>query len=129
MPAKVLVVSGSSDWVVPSGPEAIEPMGRATSTGGSGHRLVLAERADHFNLRSPQGDGGGALRGLLLAWFNAAAQAGPGVAPQLPAAGWGSSSHPLRDVTTALPQVATPVPATGATPAVAPGTAPALVQP
>ncbi|WP_158217049.1 alpha/beta fold hydrolase [Synechococcus sp. 8F6] len=108
MPAKVLVVSGNSDWVVPSGPEAIEPMGRATRSAGSGHRLVLAERADHFNLRSPQGDGGGALRGLLLAWFNAAAQAGPGVTPQLPAGGWGSSRHPLRDVTTTLPQLAVP---------------------
>ena len=109
MPAKVLVVSGNSDWVVPSGPEAIEPMGRATRSAGSGHRLVLAERADHFNLRSPQGDGGGALRGLLLAWFNAAAQAGPGVSPQLPAGGWGSSRHPLRDVTTTLPQLPSPV--------------------
>lgn len=108
MPAKVLVVSGSSDWVVPSGPEAIEPMVRVTRSGASGHRLVLAERADHFNLRSPQGDGGGALRGLLLAWFNAAAQAGPGGTPQLPAAGWGSSRHPLRDVTTTLPQMPMP---------------------
>jgi predicted dienelactone hydrolase len=106
---KVLVVSGNSDWVVPSGPEAIEPMGRATRSANSGHRLVLAEGADHFNLRSPQGDGGGALRGLLLAWFNAAAQAGPGGSPQLPAGGWGSSSHPLRDVTLFLPQVAPPV--------------------
>ncbi len=108
MPAKVLVVSGSSDWVVPSGPEAIVPMGRVTRSGGSGHRLVLAEGADHFNLRSPKGDGGGALRALLLAWFNAAALAGPGVAPQLPAGGWGSSSHPLRDVTPSLPKEAEP---------------------
>ena len=69
---------------------------RATRSGESGHRLVLVENADHFNLRSPQGDGGGVLRGLLLAWFNAAAQAPAGTAPQLPAGGWGSSSHPLR---------------------------------
>ena len=111
MPAKVLVVSGSSDWVVPPGPEAIEPMARATRSGESGHRLVLVENADHFNLRSPQGDGGGVLRGLLLAWFNAAAQAPAGTAPQLPAGGWGSSSHPLREVTSALPRVAPAAPA------------------
>jgi predicted dienelactone hydrolase len=108
MSAKVLVVTGASDWVVPPGPEAIEPMARATRSGDSGHRLVLVERADHFNLRSPQGDGGGPLRGLLLAWFNAAAQVSPGTAPQLPGGGWGSTTHPLRDVTLALPQVAAP---------------------
>lgn len=108
MSAKVLVVTGGSDWVVPPGPEAIEPMARATRSGDSGHRLVLAERADHFNLRSSQQDGGGPLRGLLLAWFNAAAQAAPGTAPQLPGGGWGSPSHPLRDVTTALPRVVAP---------------------
>lgn len=129
MTAKVLVVSGSSDWVVPSGPEAIEPMGRATRTGNSGHRLVLAERADHFNLRSPQGDGGGVLRGLLLAWFSAAVQAGPGGAPQLPTAGWGSSSHPLRDVTNALPQVVSPTAAPGDIPEVAPGASASAVRP
>jgi len=129
MVAKALVVTGSSDWVVPSGPEAIEPMGRVTHSHQSGHRLVLAERADHFNLRSPQGDGGGALRGLLLAWFNAAAQAGPGASPQLPAGGWGSSSHPLRDVTTALPQVPPPAPFTGAIPAVSPKASPAVARP
>lgn len=59
MKAKVLVISGSRDWVVPPGPEAIEPMARATRGGASGHRLVLAENADHFNLRSPRGEAGG----------------------------------------------------------------------
>jgi predicted dienelactone hydrolase len=105
MGAAVLVVSGSSDWVVPSGPEAIEPMARATRSGSTGHRLVLAERADHFNLRSPLADGGGPLRGLILAWFNAAGQASPGVAPQLPPGGWGNTVLPLRDVTGSLPQI------------------------
>ncbi len=104
MTAKVLVISGSRDWVVPPGPEAIEPMARATRDGGSGHRLVLAENADHFNLRSPRGEAGGPLRGLLLAWFNAAARTSPGAAPQLPLDGWGSATHPLREVTSALPQ-------------------------
>ncbi|MEX0589119.1 MAG: alpha/beta fold hydrolase, partial [Cyanobium sp.] len=109
MGATVLVVTGSSDWVVPSGPEAIEPMARATRSGSQGHRLVLAENADHFNLRSSLADGGGPLRGLILAWFNAAGQAAPQTAqkqtaPQLPTAGWGSSSIPLRDVTNSLPE-------------------------
>ena len=103
MKAKVLVVSGSRDWVVPPGPEAIEPMARATRGGASGHSLVLAENADHFNLRSPRGESGGALRALLLAWFNSAARLSPGNPPELPLAGWGSATHPLRDVTSALP--------------------------
>ena len=104
MKAKVLVISGSRDWVVPPGPEAIEPMARATRGGASGHSLVLAENADHFNLRSPRGESGGALRALLLAWFNSAARLSPGNPPELPLAGWGSATHPLRDVTSALPK-------------------------
>jgi pimeloyl-ACP methyl ester carboxylesterase len=104
MKAKVLVISGSRDWVVPPGPEAIEPMARATRGGASGHRLVLAENADHFNLRSPRGEAGGPLRALLLAWFNAAARSSPGNPPELPLAGWGSATHPLREVTSALPK-------------------------
>ncbi|MDP5119367.1 MAG: dienelactone hydrolase, partial [Prochlorococcaceae cyanobacterium MAG_34] len=104
MKAKVLVISGSRDWVVPPGPEAIEPMARATRGGASGHRLVLAENADHFNLRSPRGEAGGPLRALLLAWFNAAAGSSPANPPELPLAGWGSATHPLRDVTSALPK-------------------------
>ena len=113
MGAPVLVVSGGSDWVVPPGPEAIEPMARATRASSQGHRLVLVEGADHFNLRSPLADGGGPLRGLILAWFNAAAQVSPGGVPQLPAGGWGSPTLPLRDVTGSLPQ---PSPITSAQP-------------
>ncbi|MDP4830491.1 MAG: dienelactone hydrolase, partial [Cyanobium sp. MAG_185] len=104
MKAKVLVISGSRDWVVPPGPEAIEPMARATRGGASGHRLVLAENADHFNLRSPRGEAGGPLRALLLAWFNAAAGSSPANPPELPLAGWGSPTYPLREVTSALPK-------------------------
>jgi hypothetical protein len=108
MGASVLVVSGGSDWVVPPGPEAIEPMARTIRSSSQGHRLVLVEAADHFNLRSSRPDGGGPLRGLILAWFNAAAQGTPGTALQLPGGGWGSTTHPLRDVTPALSQVAVP---------------------
>ena len=43
--AKVLLVSGSRDWVVPSGPEAIRPM-RETGGAQLGHRL-LGGGADH----------------------------------------------------------------------------------
>jgi phage terminase large subunit-like protein len=43
----VLVVSGSRDWVVPPGPEAIAPMARITRLGKAGHRLVLAGGFDH----------------------------------------------------------------------------------
>ena len=63
--AKVLMVSGSRDWVVPSGPEAIRPM-RETGAAQLGHRLVLIEGADHFNLRSARGEAQPALLGPLL---------------------------------------------------------------
>jgi len=99
MPARGLLISGSNDWVVPPGPEALE---RFTAEAASlGHQLVLAKGGDHFNLRGPVATQGGPLRALLLAWVNGAFAAGPSVrvAPQapslLPAAGWGSASLPL----------------------------------
>jgi predicted dienelactone hydrolase len=110
MTAAVLVVSGASDWVVPPGPEAIEPLTRAIPGAARGHRLVLVEQGDHFNLRAPAGGDGGPLRGLLLAWFNAASEAGPAAAPKLPAEGWGQSARPLRDVTPALSTLTPPAP-------------------
>ena len=68
--AKVLLVSGSRDWVVPSGPEAVRPM-RETGAAGLGHRLVLVDGADHFNLSSGRGEAQPALLGpLLLTWMN-----------------------------------------------------------
>ena len=68
--AKVLLVSGSRDWVVPSGPEAVRPM-RETGAAGLGHRLVLVDGADHFNLSSARGEAQPALLGpLLLTWMN-----------------------------------------------------------
>jgi predicted dienelactone hydrolase len=106
MGAPVLVVSGSNDWVVPPGPEAIEPVGRAVRTTSEGHRLVLVEGGTHFNLRSNLAAGGGPLRGLILAWLGAASQAPSGSPPQLAPSGWGSSTLPLRDVTNALPEPA-----------------------
>ncbi len=108
MTARALVVSGSRDWVVPSGPEALTPMAIQGRSVGGGHRLVLAKGGDHFNLRSPLAEGGGPLRGLILAWVNGAFQAGAAAAPGpdapalLPADGWGDAQIPLVDVTAAL---------------------------
>ncbi len=105
---RVLVVSGSRDWVVPPGPEAIAPMARVARLGKAGHRLVLAGGGDHFNMGSPYDQGGGPLRGLLLAWVNGAFAAGPAVAPGpgapalLPPGGWGDDGLPLVDVSDRL---------------------------
>lgn len=101
MTARVLLVSGTRDWVVPPGPEAIGPMQTEAGRGGHGHRLVLAQGGDHFNLGSKLAGGGGALRGLLLAWTNGAFSAGAAAAPGpdapelLPADGWGDETLPL----------------------------------
>ena len=95
MNAQVLLVSGSRDWVVPVGPEAIEPVrNMATNSGIGGNRLVLAEGGDHFNLRGHTSHGGGPLKGVILAWFDGSAV--------LPASGWGDQTIPLRDVTAAV---------------------------
>ncbi|MCT0226132.1 dienelactone hydrolase [Synechococcus sp. CS-1328] len=114
MNGRVLLVSGSKDWVVPAGPEAITPMAQEARNTGGGHRLVLAQGGDHFNLRSIEADGGGPLRGLLLAWTEGAFAAGPAAAPGpsapplLPADGWGDTSFALVDVTPQLPAVPAP---------------------
>ncbi|MCP9796707.1 MULTISPECIES: alpha/beta hydrolase [Cyanophyceae] len=108
MNGRVLLVSGSRDWVVPSGPEALRPMAMEARNAGGGHRLVLAKDGDHFNLRSHFADGGGALRGLLLAWTDGAFAAGAAVAPApdapslLPPDGWGATEFPLVDITGSL---------------------------
>ncbi|MEB3200592.1 MAG: alpha/beta hydrolase [Synechococcaceae cyanobacterium] len=106
MNAQALVVSGSRDWVVPSGPEALRPLQMARAAGGSGHRLVMAGGGDHFNLGSTYEDGGGPLRALLLSWVQAGLQAptaapGPG-GSWLPATGWGDATLPLIDVSDRL---------------------------
>jgi predicted dienelactone hydrolase len=108
MNGRVLLVSGSRDWVVPAGPEAITPMAQEARHSAGGHRIVLVQGGDHFNLRSVEANGGGPLRGLLLAWTQAAFAAGPAAAPGpnapalLPPDGWGDSTFPLVDVTTQL---------------------------
>jgi predicted dienelactone hydrolase len=108
MNARVLLVSGSRDWVVPSGPEALRPMAGEARNVGGGHRLVLARDGDHFNLRSSYAQGGGALRGLLLAWTDGAFAAGAAAAPApdapslMPPDGWGDTEFPLVDITASL---------------------------
>ena len=104
---RVLLVSGSRDWVVPPDPEAIQPM-RANVV--NGNRLVLAKGGDHFNLR-PGGDAsGGVLGPLLLSWTNASFQAGAAVRPGpqapnlLPPAGWGDAGLTLVDVSDRIAQ-------------------------
>lgn len=98
MQARALLVSGSRDWVVTPDPEALVPFAAARSRG---HELVLVDGGDHFNLRAPAEGDGGPLRGLLLAWTNAAfapgARTAPaeGAPPLLPPDGWGSDQLPL----------------------------------
>jgi predicted dienelactone hydrolase len=102
---RVLLVSGSRDWVVPPDPEAIAPMrwGRTL-----GNQLVLVEGGDHFNLRPEDATDGGVLGPLLLAWTDAAFAAGaavrpaPGAAPLLPAQGWAHGDLPMADVSSWL---------------------------
>lgn len=103
--ARVLLVSGSHDWVVPPDPEALVPMrwGRRL-----GNQLVLVSGGDHFNLRPGTRSDGGVLGPLLLAWTDAAFRAGEAVRPSveasplLPPGAWGSAVLPLTDLTAAL---------------------------
>ncbi|MEC8441603.1 MAG: alpha/beta fold hydrolase [Cyanobacteriota bacterium] len=98
--SKVLLVSGTRDWVVPSGPEAITPMQESGAT-KKGHRLVLAEGMDHFNLRSFQGDDRPAVVGpLVLAWINE--QLGVNETLMFSSGGWGDSTVNLVDVSDRL---------------------------
>jgi len=61
----VLLVSGSSDFVVPTRPEALETF---PSYPRGGSELVVAEGGTHFNLPAGADSGGGPLRALLLRW-------------------------------------------------------------
>ena len=102
---RVLLVSGSRDWVVPPDPEAVEPM-----RGGKpqGNQLVLVQGGDHFNLRPGASADGGVLGPLLLSWTNAAFAAGEaarpaaGAAPLLRQGPWGNQAMPLVDATPGL---------------------------
>jgi len=94
---RILLVSGTSDWVVPPGPEAIVPM-RNSRAADLGHRLVLVSGGDHFNLRAPVDQPTPAvLAPLILAWINEQL----GVPSSLTFSGgtWGSDARPLLDVT------------------------------
>ena len=97
---KVLLVSGTRDWVVPSGPEAIAPMRESGAT-KQGHRLVLAEGMNHFSLRSFRGETQPAVVGpLLLAWINE--QLGLNEAFTFSGGGWGDPTVNLVDVSDRL---------------------------
>jgi hypothetical protein len=102
---RLLVVSGTHDWVVPPDPEALAPMRRAV---GFGHQLVLAKGGDHFNLRPGRHPNGGVLTPLLLRWVDAVYAAGAAVRPAQGASGllrpgdWSNPSIPLRDVSAQL---------------------------
>ena len=107
MNGRALVVSGSKDWVVPFGPEALSPFqGQAENRG---HQLVLAGGGTHFNLRPGSDAEQAVLRGLMLSWvrqvFAAGESARPssGSLPLLPARGWGDPTLPLVEATPAIP--------------------------
>ena len=103
--ARILLVSGTDDWVVPPDPEAVAPFAKATPRG---HQLVLVRGGDHFNLRPLQAANGGVLSSLLLEWTNRAFLAGAkvrpvdGASPLVPVGAWGSSDKPMADVTAAV---------------------------
>jgi predicted dienelactone hydrolase len=107
MNGRALVVSGSKDWVVPFGPEALTPF--QAQPENRGHQLVLAGGGTHFNLRPGAAAEQAVLRGLMLTWvqqvFAAGESARPstGAPPLLPATGWGDPTRPLVEATPALP--------------------------
>jgi predicted dienelactone hydrolase len=103
MQARAVVVSGSKDWVVPFGPEALHPFQAVSQI--RGHQLVLANGGTHFNLR-PGAEGDDAvLRALMLTWVRSVFAAGEaarpanGAPPLLPATGWGDPEMPLIEAT------------------------------
>ena len=103
--ARVLLVSGTHDWVVPPDPEALAPF---SLTPPHGNQLVLVKGGDHFNLRPVKSANGGVLSPLLLEWTNRAFQAGAtvrpadGAAPLMPVGPWGNADKPMADVTGTL---------------------------
>jgi predicted dienelactone hydrolase len=103
--AKVLLVSGTRDWVVPSGPEAIAPM-RTSGAVRKGHRLVLVKGADHFSLRSFRDEQQPAIAApMILAWVNeqlGVESSGPYGSLRFSSGGWGNQTLPLIDISYAL---------------------------
>ena len=108
--ARVLLVSGSHDWVVSPDPEALLPFSQSPAMG---HRLVLVKGGDHFNMRAPvkaapapaKTPPAAVLSPLILAWVNGTfaagnqAQPAAGAPSLLPPSGWGSAVMPMVDVT------------------------------
>ena len=98
--AKLLLISGTRDWVVPSGPEAIVPM-RGSKAAQLGHRLVLVQGADHFSLRSFRDEPSPAKVGpVILGWINE--QLGVDDVVTFSAGGWGDEQGSLVDVSDRL---------------------------
>jgi predicted dienelactone hydrolase len=95
---RVLLVTGTRDWVVPPDPEGVDHFEEPAR---KGHQLVVVGGGDHFNLRGPVDGDGGPLRALLLAWVNGAHAAGERVTPGqgapslLPPDGWGDAVLPI----------------------------------
>jgi hypothetical protein len=97
--ARVLLVSGTGDWLVPSGPEAVAPL-RQGQPLANGHRLVLASGGGHFNLRGPASSELPVLAPLIEAWINQQLQ--PDASFRFDSGDWGNESIPLTDVTPQL---------------------------
>ena len=96
----MLLISGTRDWVVPSGPEAIAPM-RETKAVRLGHRLVLVQGADHFSLRSFRGEPIPAQVGpVILGWINEQLEVDSSFT--FSAGGWGDEQGSLVDVSDRL---------------------------
>ncbi len=95
--AKVLLVSGTKDWVVPSDPEAVVPL-KGGKPLANGHRLVLASGGSHFNLWAPADQKEAPILGpMILAWINE--QLAVPSSHTFSGGGWGNASVPLVDVT------------------------------
>ena len=93
---KILLISGTRDWIVPSGPEAVFPM-RDTQAARFGHRLVLVDGGTHFNLRNSRGQAPNAVIGpVLLAWINQ--QLNVTSSPTFEQGPWGHPDRRLVDV-------------------------------
>jgi predicted dienelactone hydrolase len=95
--AKVLLVSGTNDWVVPSDPEAVVPL-KGGNALANGHRLVLASGGSHFNLWAPADQKEPPILGpMILAWINE--QLAVPSPHTFSGGGWGNTTVPLVDVT------------------------------
>ena len=102
MQARVLLISGTRDVVVPPDPEALYPFSHSPVYG---HRLVLVYGGTHFNLRAPDsGKDDATLSPLILAWVNGTFSSGNQYRPRsgapslLPKTGWGKKTIKVVDV-------------------------------